>query len=237
MNPLARELAGAFGSLVESYRKHSCLSPEVARQRAAEDCAESLDRALNAPPDGVSWLDLEALAQKDAGLALERWEQVKKAARDEIRSGHRAARAVEDSEGPWARARFLAVRAELMETFHPRNAVEQQLVDQLAQWQVLLWWWQEALATWTNCASYGPRKAKKGEPYETMRLSEAEALERAMQKVERLHGLYLRTLKVLKDQRGLGAVAVWHTEHESIGPLRISMANLCLPSDFDDRSA
>ena len=66
-------------------------------------------------------------------LALRRWEEIKQAARDEIRSGYRASRAVEDGGGPWERARFAAVRTELMETFRPRNGVEQMLVDQLAQ--------------------------------------------------------------------------------------------------------
>jgi hypothetical protein len=36
-----------------------------------------------------------------------------------------------------------------------------------------------------------------GEPYETMRLSESEALERAAGMVDQLHRSYLRTLKAL----------------------------------------
>jgi hypothetical protein len=224
-------MAGAFGSLVESYRKDLSFSPEEARQRAAEDGVESHENALNGPPDQITWLDLDALAHKDANLALQRWEQIKKAARDEVRSGYRAARAVEDGGSAWGRAGFLAVRAELTESFHPRNAAEQHLVDQLAQWQVMLWWWQEALSTWTTCACYSPRKAKKGEPYEMMRLSEDKALERAMQKVERLRGLYLRTLKALQDQRRPRLpIAVRNAEQVNVGPVRISVDNVGLPS-------
>jgi hypothetical protein len=78
------------------------------------------------------------------------------------------------------------------------DALPRLLVDQLAQWQVLLWRWQKALTAWTNCASYGPRQAKKGEPYDSMRLSEAEALERAMKKAERLD----------KETRQIGEEAV-----------------------------
>jgi hypothetical protein len=100
------------------------------------------------------------------------------------------------------------------------------LVDQPAQWQVLLWRWQEALSSWTTHASIGPRNAKKGEPYETMRLSESEALERAMRKVEILHGLYLRTLKALQDQRRLRpAIAVWREEQANVGPIRVPSRN------------
>src|SRR5262249_47268893 len=144
LNDLARELAAAFGNMVNSYREFWKLSAEEAAKRAAQTSPEHIDRILNAPADSVNWLDLDALARKDESLALERWQQIKNAARDEIRSGHRAARAIEDGGGPWERARFLAVCAELTEAWRPCNAVEQLLVDQLAQWQVLLWRWQEA---------------------------------------------------------------------------------------------
>jgi hypothetical protein len=217
LGDLAREMAAAFGEMVGDYRKHCELSPEEAHRRVAENSPESLDRILKAPPDEVSWFDLDTLAQEDESLALKRWAQVKAAARDQVRSGHRAARVVEDAGGPWERARYLAVRSELAAAWEPRNTAEQMLVDQLAQWQVLLWRWQEVLSAWTTCASCGPRRAKKGEPYETMRLSEAEALERAMQKVEKLHGLYLRTLKALQDlRRPRPVVAVRHSEQVNV---------------------
>jgi hypothetical protein len=231
LSELARELAAAFGETVNFYRKHYKLSTEEAVQRAAEDSPESIDRILNAPPSETSWSDLDTLAQKDERLALEHWEQIKQAARDEIHSGYRAARAVEDGGGPWERARFAAVRAKLMEDWQPRNMTEQLLVDQLAQWQVLLWRWQEALTTWTTCATFAPRRAKKGERYETMRQNESEALESAAEKVERLQSLFLRTLKALQDQqRPRPPVAVRHIEQVTIGPVRISIDNLFLPT-------
>jgi hypothetical protein len=115
MNELARELAGAFGDLLNSYREQAKLTVEEAAKRPSLSVPDDMDRILNCSPDGVSWLDLFALGEKDAGLALERWEQIKEAARKEIRTGYRAARAIEDSGGPMERARFLAVRAELME--------------------------------------------------------------------------------------------------------------------------
>jgi len=162
-------------------------------------------------------------------------EQIKQAARNEIRSGHRAARAIEDSGVLWERARFLAVRAELTEAWKPRDAGEQLLVDQLAQWQFLLWRWQETLATWTSLATHGTRRAKKGEPYEAIRLSDAEAIERATERVERLHRLYLRTLKALQDQRRLRPpIAVRHGEQVNVGLVRISVADLGLSSDSNE---
>jgi hypothetical protein len=200
MNELARELAAAFAEKLKAYREHAKLTAEQAVKRIAQDASEDIDRILHAPPDAVSWLDLYSLGDKDANLALERWEKIKEAARNEIRSGYRAARAVEDSGGPCERARFLAVRVELIEDWQPRNAVEQHFVDPLAQWQVLLWRWQEAMTNWSNASICDSRQAKKGVPYEKIWLCEADALERATKKVELLHRLYIRTLQALQDQ-------------------------------------
>jgi hypothetical protein len=118
-----------------------------------------------------------------------------------------------------------------MEAWQPHNGTEQLLVDQLAQWQVLLWRWQDALSTWTSCARLAPRQAKKGQSYETMRVWESEALEGAARKVELLHRLYLRTLKGLQDQRRPHpSVAVRHAEQVNVVPVRISVDNRGLPS-------
>ena len=198
---LARELARGFGEKVEEFRKYCNLSPQEARQYAAQNSPQSIDRILKSPPDELRWCDLDVLARKDPALVHERWETIKQAASDEIHSGYRAAQTVEDGGGPLERARFLTVRAELMGDWQPRNATEQMLVDQLAQLQILSWRWLEAFTTWTNHARIAPRKAKKGESYETMRVWESEALERAGRKVELLQRMYLRTLKALQDLR------------------------------------
>jgi hypothetical protein len=101
-----------------------------------------LERALHGPPDQVTWWALEAVARDAPEQALGRWEEVKQAAREELRSGHRAARALEGYGGScWGRAQFLAVRAELAGAWRPRNQQEQQLIDQLCQFQVLMERW------------------------------------------------------------------------------------------------
>jgi hypothetical protein len=207
---LARELAGAFGRVVEDYREFFKLSPEEARARACEGGEaqpEHLDRILTGPPDQVSWFDLDTLARHDPEKARERWQQVKRAARLEVRDGHRAARALEGSDartggGCWERARFLAVRAELADAWRPRDALEQQLIDQLAQWQTLLWQWQETVRGYMQLASLGVKQAlREGGPGDLPRVSLAEALDQAEAMVERCHRLYLRTLGALQDQR------------------------------------
>jgi hypothetical protein len=78
--------------------------------------------------------------------------------------------------------------------------MEQQLVDQLAQWQTLLWAWQEAATAWASVAG-GGSKRREEQGHEPPRLSHAEALEQAVRMVERIQSLYLRTLRALQDQR------------------------------------
>jgi hypothetical protein len=207
---VAAEVGAAFGRLVQSYRQQFGLSPEEARARAYQPLAGEVERVCHSPPRDVNWFDLEAVARQDHGRALQLWEEVKQAAREEVNSGHRAARALEGGTGRcWDRARFLAVRAQLTEAWRPRDAQEQHLVDQLAQWQTLLWEWQEALGRWAQLLNNGCEAAlRSGTAWEAPRLSDAEALERALAKVERLHRLYLRTLQALQARRRLGSVIV-----------------------------
>src|SRR5262249_48620633 len=148
--PLAAEGASAFGRMARSCREVSGESPEEARASALAnpEHTEYLERQLSGPPDQVNWYDLDELARRDPALALRRWEAVKQAARDEVATGFRAGAALEGFDSNcWDRARFLAVRAALGEAWRARDAQEWALIDQLAQWQVLLWRSLETMST------------------------------------------------------------------------------------------
>jgi hypothetical protein len=83
--------------------------------------------------------------------------------------------------------------------------LEQQLVDQLAQFQTLVERWQETLAEYALLAAQDRHRAAEGREGSGMpRLSDAEAMDQAAGMVERFHRLYLRTLRALLDQRRLG---------------------------------
>jgi hypothetical protein len=202
---VAAELARSFRDLVESYREYYKLSRPEAVARATEHDAGQLDRILNGPPNEVNWFDLEAVAQVDPEKAQQAWESIQQAARSELRSGHRAARTVEAGVGScWERARFLALRTELAEAWQPRNALEQLLLVQMAQFQTLLERWQAVLIAHTTLAALGQKRALEGRGrYEPPRLSDAEAQAQAAGMVERCHRLYLRTLQAMQDRRRL----------------------------------
>src|SRR5262249_22200731 len=129
------------------------LSHEEAVRRASEP-PDVGQRALDGPPDQVSWFDLDEVARTDPDRAAARWEEIKRAALDELRTGHRAARAAETvNDGAWHRAQFLALREELAAGWQPRNGIERQLIDTMAQAQEGYLSWLETLTVRTELES------------------------------------------------------------------------------------
>jgi hypothetical protein len=207
---LAGEMAAAFGQLIDGLKEHYKASALEATAKADELCsdADGFQRALHCPPDQVSWLDLLNLEESDPALALRRWEEVKAEARAELRSGHRAARALESYDKCcWGRAQFLAVRAELIAAWRPRDAQELQLIDQMAQFQALLERWQGTVNAYTGIMGTNGAGRSKRE-VDLPRVRDAEAVEGAARMVERFQGLYLRALKALQVRRRAGPPVV-----------------------------
>jgi hypothetical protein len=201
---LAAELAAEFGQRVDTYRKFSAATQEEAVRQAEDVDTAVLERASKCPPHRVTWSDLGALERSDPVKALERWEQVKTAARAELADGFRVARVIDAAEGScWERAQFLAIRAELQEAWGPQTGVERQLIDLLAQHRTLMLRWQETLAVYTSLGRSAAKSAVCMGPYELPRLTEAEAIEQAAEMMEMFSRLYMRTLRALQDQRRL----------------------------------
>ena len=204
---VARELAEAYRRRIEIYRDQLNVADPVAfaEAQAHEQPLEVRRRAETAPPDQVSYLDLQDLAELDPAAAQAAWQRVKQAARDELLSGHRAARAMEFQGGPWERAQFLAIRAALMEQWQPQNGGEQLLVDMLAQTYAAYLDWLSQLQVYTLCeASTQSHHIKEHGRYETPRLSTGAAMDQASAMVDRFNRLFLRTLRQLRDLRRYG---------------------------------
>src|SRR5262249_29597645 len=100
---LARELSTAYRSLVEVHKKQLGLSTQEAVAGVEAPCpAEYLEAILHGPPDEVNWYGMEQLVRHDPELAARRWDEMKREALDELRSGHRAAQTLEAGHGgPW----------------------------------------------------------------------------------------------------------------------------------------
>lgn len=202
---LAAEIAASFRQTVENYRVAFNLSMQEAVARATERVPEYEEKVLNCPPQDLAWYDLQALYERDPDLVLRRWEEVKQAAHDERRSGHGVARAVAVEKDPgssWERARFIALHADLTQAWRPRDGQEQQLIDQMTQFQTMMECWQGVLTSYTMAVGRKRRRTERAGPYDELpRVSEAEAVKDAAAMVELMHSLYLRSLRALQDRR------------------------------------
>ncbi len=207
---IAGELVKSFGQMVQLYEKHFRLSRGDALQRAAEPPADEGERALHGPPDQVSWFDLHGIARTDPDRATARWEEVKQAALDELRTGHRAAGAVETvNDGAWQRAQFLALREELSAEWRPRNGVERQLIDTMAQAQEGYLSWLRVLTIRTNLESLtNDRRQKEEGKWGPPRQGDADALDQAAAMMDRYNRIFLRTLRALCDLRRHGGPVI-----------------------------
>jgi hypothetical protein len=196
---VARKLARDFGDLVKYYQEQYKLSYREAYDRAAEPFP--LERMMNVSEDQVMWGELRSLADNDPEQAKQRWEQIKKAARDELQTGWHAAKLLDDSSATcWSRAKFLALRTELREAWRPHNAQEAHLIDQMATYQTLTERWQEFLVALTSVMSIRSRK-RKTELGEIPRVSDVEAIREATCLIERFQKLYHLALRALQNQR------------------------------------
>jgi hypothetical protein len=204
---LARELADAYRDRVQRYKYELRLSPEEAMAKAEEP--GPLDRMFaiqEGPHDRVTWEELEELNRHGPGVMLDRWREIEQAALEQLRSGHWAAGVVEErhSSGPWQRALCLAIRTELAEGWQPRNGVERQLIDQMAQAQAAMYCWQQRLA-------YAAETNQAGEPEGAM--------------VDRFNRIFLRTLRALCNLRKVPlAVVVQNAGQVNVGGQQVNVA-------------
>jgi hypothetical protein len=207
---LASELANSFGQMVHLYEKHFSLTREEAIARAAEPPIDGAQGRLNLPPDQISWLDLHLIARIDPDRAAARWEEIKRAALEELRTGHQAAKAVETvTDSAWPRAQFLALREELLADWRPRNGIERQLIDTMAQAQAGYMSWLRTLTVRTNLESHtNDRRVQEEGKWGPPRQSDADAVDQAASMMDRFNRIFLRTLRALCEMRRQSARVV-----------------------------
>ena len=201
---LMSEMATAYRAMIDSYREHGGLTPQEAIAKADEPLPpEYHERILNCEPDQVTWLDLHTLAYRDPKLAVKRWEEVKQAARNELRSSQRAGKATEaTSIGPWDRARFSVLREELAREWKPKNGIERTLIDTLAQAYTAYLYWLERLTVWSTLEPRNDNRSVKNRGnWDPPRVTDSEAIDQAAVMVDRFHRLLMRTLRALRDLR------------------------------------
>jgi hypothetical protein len=207
--------------MVEHYRDVWKKSPAeaVAEVEAVSDGYTA--SVLNGPADQVSWHGLDYLARQDPDAAARRWEEIKAEALAELRSGHRTAKAMEGyGSHAWTRARFLAIRRDLMDAWQSRNGIERQLIDMMAQAQTAQLFWLDIFTL--RCAS-NSIKRDEGR-WQAVTVEDAEAMEQAAAMVERFNAMFLRTLKALRElRRQVPGVVVQNAGQVNVGQQQVNV--------------
>jgi hypothetical protein len=199
---IARECAADFGRTLEWYRTHFKLTTEEAIARVRENAEEYAEQILRRPPNEVHWFDINHVGELDPQKALDLWKEIKIQAPDELRSGHRSAKALQPvNNQPWQRAQFLALRYELAEEWQPRNGIERQFLDTMALAQSGYLDWLETFAYRTTLKCVGQKKLDEEAPWVPPRVSEADAVEQAAAMMDRFNKIFLRSLRALRDLR------------------------------------
>jgi len=167
-----------------------------------ENPAAERDDMLTTPPDQISWIRLQTLSAHDAEMGLDVWRFLKHRARDELASSHRAAEPLEWNADPWDRARFLAVVESFATEWQPRGGIERTLIDMMAQQYTAYLFWIGQLHTYSTLeVSREDEKLRRRGYYHPPRLDNAQSMDHAAAMVDRFNGLFLRTLRALRDYR------------------------------------
>jgi hypothetical protein len=205
---LARELATAYEDRVRRFKHEQGLPTEEALTEANKPASLSaMFRIMDRPPEEVIWEDLQALVGNTGERSVDRWEEVKQAAQGELRSGDRAGMVLLGRDcRPIDLARFLAVRDELAEGWQPRNGVERQLVEQMAQARAAMNVWLRQLSLHDAFA-------------------DPDGAEKVGAMVDRFHRMFMRTLRALHDLRKLPpTVFVQNAGQLNVGGQQVNLA-------------
>lgn len=221
---LAHELAKARNEMVDYYRRQYKFQATEALAKVDELAAETpAERILTTPARDTTWWDLEQLASVDAEMAVERWEGVKNEARAELMSGHRAAVPLETGESScWQRAQFLAIRDALSSHWQPRNGIEWNLIDMMAQAWTLQMSWTARLVI-TDKIEWPDPPSKEMAKWQPPRLGQSLAIDQAAGMVDRFNRIFMCALRQLRDLRRY-TVVIQSAEQVNIGQQQVNVA-------------
>lgn len=139
---------------------------------------------------------------EDFQAGLDKWQEVRQAARDEYTSGMRIADLCGPQASPFERAQFLAVHENLAEGWQPQNGVEWSLVDILAQtFSLYLYWTQIAHMRAVNEAEETQKSVRKTGRSPVSKQYVADSIEQAYRLADGYHRRYMRTLRQMRDLR------------------------------------
>jgi hypothetical protein len=180
---------------------------------------EVRDELVIAPADQISWWRLSELVAQDPEAGYQIWRRIRDEARQELVSGHRAARAIEHDSRPWERAQFLALREAFRAEWRPQGGIEDALIDAMAQAYTGYQTWLERLDILaTGEGKVEDHQLRERGYYLTPRLTTAQTIEQSAAMADRFHRMFLRSLRALRDlRRYSGPVVVQQAGQVNLG--------------------
>jgi hypothetical protein len=160
-------------------------------------------------PEQLRWHNLADAELDEEGTSQVLWEHIKERAREELRSGTLAAIVVAENQAPIAHARFLARREALIEDWQPRGGQEMQMIETLAQLQVLQDHWMQICVQRTLFdAKEESYKIRVNGQWEMMPIGKDALMEQSHEMLGRVNGMCLRTVRALRDLRRYSAQVI-----------------------------
>jgi hypothetical protein len=189
--------------MVEAYMRPSEYHPAMTRAEAEEKVGECLptdrDRVERGTPDEITWWDLSRVAGEDPDVAREAWARIRRAAQDELATGHRSATAIEVGyESPISRAQYLALRNTMVRDWGPVNGTEMLLIDTIAHAFSEYLQWMKTLTCYTSMQE---RECVGPKDWQPPRLNSDKAVDNAAAMADRFNRILLRNLRALRDLR------------------------------------
>lgn len=195
-----------------------------------EEPAERAHRLRSRPHRTLAWDDLATIRKHlGDGARDELWDEICARAFSNLESGDSAAEVVlrDYDNGPYDRARFLLMRASIIEEWQPRPGMEAMLVDHLvqAQWAYEQWMAQHLQMTTVPslpepdiCAGAKAR----GAWYPPM-LSTVEAQQHSLAMATRWQNQVLKIVRHLRDLRRHRQVLIQNAGQVNVGAQQVNV--------------
>lgn len=226
-NSLMRLLGKVVGQRIAYYQSEEGgkLPLKEARERAYRQDLESgegiemVERLLSMPASRIDYGELLDLHGFYPAAAENIWELMKREAKREFESGHRAAEALEPADyfkHAWDRASYMGLRESLCDEWQPKGGIELSMIDAIAQaWIMMEFWTKEsALRALTPARLESPAFIEWAEKNKGLHagqwsqgnwhlptLDEHKAVENAAQMADRWQRMYFRAIRNLRDWR------------------------------------
>jgi hypothetical protein len=179
---------------------------QIEKYANGDDEPLALTRLREKPFDKIEWHDINEAASQDREQTAAAMTVMYESVADHLAAGIYAADAI-DCKKPIERAQFILIRNAFNDEWKPRGGVEASLVDMLAQTYVAWQYWLGRSFSIANHEDDVAEQVKQNKQYDGTtrwqppRLTASEYLERATQMAYRFQGMYMRTLRQMRDLR------------------------------------